>query len=162
MKRFSLACCVSRSQECFDGIETDWNLNCLEHQFSGWSCDTPCVDCDGTPCGDYWISKLGTSPLYAVATLGDGTCDYGQESEDADDGPDEDFGGSGGFRGPKGSAGPRIKFIPDAVPNHLNWNCEKFKFDLYVLFSMSCCCFLSIMQNEQILFFVGICLKSLE
>ena len=102
-----LTCHAFISQICHDGIGSYWNLNCAEHQYSGWSC-RPCVDCDGTACGDYWSNKTGAFPMFASAKLGDGQCDYGQA----------------------------IAMSYDNSPaKHLNWNCEAFKFDLFVLFS---------------------------
>ena len=92
------------SQTCYDR-NSNMNLNCLEHQFSGWSCK-PCVDCDGTPCGEYWLNKTAAFPMYSFAKLGDSECDYGQA----------------------------IAMSYDNSPQkHLNWNCEEFKFDMFVL-----------------------------
>ena len=109
-------------QKCHDGKTGDWNLNCIEHQFSGWSCK-PCVDCDGTPCDKYWTAQVGEPPLFAHAMLGNGQCDQGQP-----------------FDG--GSSAPQKR---------LNWKCEEFKFDLFVLPYLLLLCFTIMMSHEHLL-----------
>ena len=145
----SLACCTYLSQECHDGIYSDFNLNCIEHQFSGWSC-RPCVDCDGTECGEYWSNQKGSFPLYAFATLGDGQCDSGQESDDKD------------FKGGKKWRNDDLELNENnEVPYHLNWNCEEFKFDLCVLLVCLVIYFMVIMPSNGALFLVRTGCKAL-
>ena len=99
-------------QKCHDGKNGDWNLNCIEHQFSGWSCK-PCVDCDGNPCGKYWSTHVGKAPLYPYAALGDGQCDSGRAFH------------------------RESHRHSRAATNRPNWNCEAFKYDLFVLLCSS-------------------------